>query len=406
MKSVLIYTSPARGHLYPMIDVALELKKRGCRVILQTLADERERVEKLGLTHLAISESIESLPLDDYKASNPIAQLKSTFRCWLSRTPHEIEDLRKSVNEYNPDLLIVDVNTWGAAAFAEKIGKPWVMFLPYCLPVLSPDTPAFGPGFAPPAHFLHRLRDRVVNALTQNALKGTIKGLNEIRTGMGIPPLAKHEQIFDRPDLILYLTAEPFEYPRRKWPEKLVAVGPGLWAPPAKVPEWLDELPSPRILISVSTELQDDSVIIDTALEALADEKASLIVTTAALDPGKFKAPHKNVHITKFLPHAQVIPKVDLVITHGGMGTTQRALASGVPVCVIPWGRDQSETARRAEVSGSGTMLPKSKLNKERLQKAVREAMHRKPGAEKIARAFKQAGGAGRAVEEIFRLVG
>ena len=81
-----------------------------------------------------------------------------------------------------------------------------------------------------------------------------------------------------------------------------------MWAPQAKVPEWLDELPSPRILISVSTELQDDSAIIDTALEALADEKASLIV------------------------------------------------ASGVPVCVIPWGRDQSETARR--VGGKLANLP------------------------------------------------
>ncbi len=70
------------------------------------------------------------------------------------------------------------------------------------------------------------------------------------------------------------------------------------------------------------------------------------------------------MRITRFLPHASVVPKVDLVITHGGMGTTQRALAAGVPVCVIPWGRDQNETARRAETCGAGIMIPRSKLER------------------------------------------
>jgi UDP:flavonoid glycosyltransferase YjiC (YdhE family) len=96
---------------------------------------------------------------------------------------------------------------------------------------------------------------------------------------------------------------------------------------------------------------------------------------------------------------------MDLVITHGGMGTTQRALAAGVPVCVIPWGRDQRETARRVAVSGSGTMLPKNKLSVQRLRGAVTQALNRQAGAEIIAHAFKQAGGAPRAVEEITALM-
>jgi MGT family glycosyltransferase len=406
MKTVLIYTSPARGHLYPMIDVALELNKQGCRVILQTLADEKENIEQLGLTHRAISAGIESLTLEDYRASHPLAQLQATFRCWLSRARHEIEDLRICVNEYKPDLLIVDANTWGASAFAEAQGTPWAMFLPYCLPVPSADTPAFGPGFAPPVHGLHRLRDRAVNAITRHAVHKMVAGLNEIRSHLGIPPLRRFDQLFERPDVILYRTATPFDYPRKRWPKNIVPIGPGLWAPTAAAPEDLVNLPAPRILVSVSTEMQDDRAIIDTALRALADENASLIVTTAALDPGSFRAPHRNVHIAKFLPHAQVIPNVDLLITHGGMGSVQRALASGVPVCVIPWGRDQNETARRVEYSASGVMLRKGKLNPQRLREAVHEAMQCKPGAEKIAHAFQQAGGAERAATEIFSLLG
>ncbi|MFZ1729878.1 MAG: nucleotide disphospho-sugar-binding domain-containing protein [Bacteroidota bacterium] len=405
MKTILIYTSPARGHLYPMMDVALELRQQRYDVIVQTLAGEKERVTDAGLKHLAISPEIEAAPLHDYEENNPVSQFRSAFTTWLSRTPHEIEDLQESYHRIHPDLLIVDVNTWGAAAFAEAQGKPWMMFMPYCLPISSADTPAFGPGFAPPRNALHRLRDRVVDSIINRAVRSQVKELNRIRTTMGVAVVDKFEDIFDRPDIVLYRTAEPFDYPRKNWPANILPIGPGLWSPPAEEAAWIDALPSPRILISVSTEKQDDGAIIETALRCMAEEDASLIVTTAALDPEQFKAPHDRVRITRFLSHAQIIDKFDLVVTHGGMGSTQRALAAGVPVCVIPCGRDQSETARRVEVSGSGTMLPKSKLNEQRLKQAMTEAMQRRAGAKRISDAFANAGGAKRAVRAISDLL-
>jgi hypothetical protein len=39
------------------------------------------------------------------------------------------------------------------------------------------------------------------------------------------------------------------------------------------------------------------------------------------------------------------------------MGITQKALAAGVPVCVIPFGRDQLEVARHVEIAGAGTRV-------------------------------------------------
>ena len=87
------------------------------------------------------------------------------------------------------------------------------------------------------------------------------------------------------------------------------------------------------------------------------------------------------------------------------MGTTQRSLAAGVPVCVIPWGRNQNETARRTEICGAGTMIPRSKLSAERLRSAAREALTRKAAAAKIATTFVKAGGAARAVELIETLL-
>jgi UDP:flavonoid glycosyltransferase YjiC (YdhE family) len=129
------------------------------------------------------------------------------------------------------------------------------------------------------------------------------------------------------------------------------------------------------------------------------------VVTTAALDPGRFTVPNERTRITRFLPHAQVIPEVDVVVTHGGMGTTQRALAAGVPLVVVPWGHDQLESGRRVEVCGAGVMLPRGRLTPERLAQAVDEARKRKPAAENVAAAFKAAGGGVRGAELLEALV-
>lgn len=405
MSTFLIYTSPARGHLYPMMDVGIALRESGHRVVMQTLASERDLVLAEGLEHRPISPEIEALQIQDFLASNPVKQFNLALACWLSRAPYEVEDLSATCDELRPDLLVIDANSWGASAYAAAQSRPWAMFLPYALPVASPDTPAFGPGFPPPRNWLDRQRDRLVWAVQNVSTRKSLKALNTFRAKVGAAPLGGPQDIFQQADLLLYLTAEPFEYPRAVWPKTVHAIGPGLWAPPGEAPDWLDNLPRPRVLVSVSTEFQQDGAIIETALAALADEPGSVIVTTAALDPDTFSAPHDRVRITRFLPHAEVIPEMDVVVTHGGMGTTQRSLSAGVPVCVVPWGRDQSESARRADQSGAGTMVPRSKLDSKRLRGAVREAHRRKTGAQRVAQAFKDAGGGPRGAKLLEELL-
>jgi UDP:flavonoid glycosyltransferase YjiC (YdhE family) len=75
------------------------------------------------------------------------------------------------------------------------------------------------------------------------------------------------------------------------------------------------------------------------------------------------------------------------------MGATQKALARGVPVCVVPFGRDQLEVARRVEVAGAGTRLAAPRLRPDRLRAAVREAISRRDGAARVAAGYRAAGG-------------
>lgn len=398
MSTILVYTSPARGHLYPIMDVAIALSEAGHRVVVQTLADAAGEVAGAGAEHRGIHPRIEALPLDDYKGSNPIAGLRRTVSTFVARAPWEVEDLERSVSEVVPDLLLVDGNSFGAGSFAEASGGPWAQFLPYCLPVPSRDAPAFGPGFAPPGGPLGRLRDTLVWTAQLWATRGPLQPLHALRERLGASPAAGWPDLLTPSPALLYRTAEPFDYPRTDWPANVHPIGPGLWAPPGEAPEWLHALPRPRVLVGVSTELQDDDGIVRAAIDGLKDEPGSVIVTTAAHDPASFAVPNERVRVVRSLPHAAVVPHVDAMVTHGGMGSTQRALAAGVPVCVVPWGRDQLETARRAERSGGGVLLPRGRLSPDRLRDAVREALALGPGAARVAAAFRAAGGAPRAV--------
>jgi UDP:flavonoid glycosyltransferase YjiC (YdhE family) len=50
--------------------------------------------------------------------------------------------------------------------------------------------------------------------------------------------------------------------------------------------------------------------------------------------------------------------EVSLVVTHGGHGTVSRALWHGLPLLVMPMGRDQDDIALRVEGHGAGLILP------------------------------------------------
>jgi UDP:flavonoid glycosyltransferase YjiC (YdhE family) len=110
-----------------------------------------------------------------------------------------------------------------------------------------------------------------------------------------------------------------------------------------------------------------------------------------------------NATVHRFVPHGVVLDRAVAAITHGGMGSTQKALARGVEVCVVPYGRDQFEVARRVEVARCGTRLTAKKLSPARLKVKVLEAMSMTTGAQRVADEFKATGGVVRGADLIER---
>ena len=404
MARYLAYTSPARGHLYPIVPTLEELRRRGHEVVVRTLASEVELLRNLGFEAAPIDPAIERREHADWRARTPIGALQDNLRVFFERALYDGPDLRRAIEDERPDVLLVDINTSGAMAVAETSGVPWATWCPFFLPIPSRDAPPFGLGLPPARGPLGRLRDRLLSPVLFGIYNRQAPELDAVRTELGAPPARGIEREMLRAPLMLYMTAEPFEYPRSDWPPSVRMVGPGIWDPPAKSPAWLEELKRPLILVTCSTEFQNDGKLARAALEALAGEDVSVVVTTAGVDPSTF-TPSLNAHVERFVPHRPVLERAACVVCHGGMGITQKALAAGVPVCVVPFGRDQFDVARHVEVAGAGTRLPASRLRSDRLRNAVREAMSKKGGAERIASAFTSAGGPGAATEALEELL-
>jgi UDP:flavonoid glycosyltransferase YjiC (YdhE family) len=393
MARILAYTTPGRGHLFPLVPILAELRRRGHQVALRTLAAEVAAMRARGFDTAPISDRVETIAHDDWRAGNPRAALASAVRVFARRAEHDAADLRQAIGQERPDALLVDVNAWGAAAAAEAWGGPWATFCPYPLPLRSADAPPFGPGL-PPAHGpLGRQRDRLLRPVVFGTLERTmVPPLNGVRGQLGLAPIGGADDIFGRVPLLLYLTAEPFEYPRHDWPGNVVLVGPCDWDPPAEPPGWLRQLDRPVVLVTTSSEFQDDARLVQVALAALADEPVTVVATLPASDPTGLQLP-ANAHVARFIPHGQVLDRAACAVTHGGMGATQKALAHGVPVCVVPFGRDQLEVARRVQIAGAGTRLPARRLRPDRLRAKVNEAIRLRDGARRIQQAFAAAGG-------------
>jgi UDP:flavonoid glycosyltransferase YjiC (YdhE family) len=119
MANILVYTSPARGHLFPLVPTLQELRGRGHHVAVRTFASEVERMRVLGFAAAPIDSAIEAREIDDWKAKSPPEALQRATRTFVDRARHEIADLRRAAEEERADVLFTDVNSWGAAAAAE-----------------------------------------------------------------------------------------------------------------------------------------------------------------------------------------------------------------------------------------------------------------------------------------------
>jgi MGT family glycosyltransferase len=405
MARILVYTSPAAGHLFPLVPGLLTLQERGHDVHLRIGERLLGVARQAGINAQPTDPAIDAIVVDDYTAKRDVDKLRRGIGNLLVRGPLERRDLDRAIAEVEPDLIVVDTNSYGATVSAQASGRPWAISLPSLAPLPGKGIPPYGLGMAPARNALERVRDRVLwKLLIRQYAKAMLPRLNALRADAGLPALRSPLEHVLGPDRLLVLTGEPLEYPRTDVPPNVRFVGAQLWDPPAEAPAWLDEPGDPWVLVTTSTEYQADEELARVAVEALRDEPVRVLLTLAdAYDSADLPAA-ANVRVERFVAHGPVLERAAAVVSHSGMGIVQKAIAAGVPIAAVPFGRDQPEVARRVVEAGAGVQLRIKDLGAERLRATVREALAMRASAQAASARMLASGGGARfadAVEEL-----
>ncbi|OJZ75151.1 glycosyl transferase [Mycobacterium paraffinicum] len=402
MAVILAYGSPALGHLLPAGALLAELAGRGHQVHARTMAGGVATMRSVGIHAEPVDPAIESIVGEDWRARNALGVLKLTIDVPCRRAALEVEDLRRAVSAVRPDAVIVDANCWGAMSVAEAGDMPWLVFSPFTPYLRSRGVPPFGPGLRPLPGILGELRDASVRPIVRYLFdRPMVPRVNAVRAELGLSPIVSVDDFVRRAPLLLAVGGEPFEYPHPGWVGLVHHIGACVFEPAqAPAPEWVADINRPVVLVNTSSIRQPDAALGRIALRALADEPVHVVATFPAGIPPDLPRP-ANATIRRFVPHAALLQRASCAITHGGMGTTLKALDRGVPVCVVPFARDQAEVARRVEVARCGTRLAAKSLTPARLRAKVRAAMTMTDGARRVAAGFAATGGVQRGAELI-----
>lgn len=76
-----------------------------------------------------------------------------------------------------------------------------------------------------------------------------------------------------------------------------------------------------------------------------------------------------------YVPLSGLLPQVDALIHHGGIGTTAEALRAGTPQLVVPLAWDQFDNGARAAELGAGAVIPAKKLGARKLVDGIRSLL-------------------------------
>jgi MGT family glycosyltransferase len=381
---------PVTGHVNPGLPIARELVERGHDVRWYSTRRFQRAIESIGARWVPFRHAmhIDEQGMDDMFPDRPkggIPQIQYDIeKVFVDIIPGALFDLEEELAKEPADVIVGD-NSFGVCGLIkERHGIPWAAYGITPLAIPSRDTAPFGLALMPSSTPLGRLRNRALYWLVDHVIfRRANARYQEIRDAIGMP--RTDYSIFDnarRSDLYLQSSVPSFEYPRTDMPPQLRFIGAAIPQPPANwtPPSWWCELDRHKrvVLVTQGTINNDYDQLIRPAIRALADEDVFVIVTTGSKEAeavGIDPLP-PNVRVERFIPYAHLMPKVDLLLTNGGYGSIQIALAHGVPVIAIGKTEEKPEIANRIQWSGVGVGLKVLIPTAEQIRGAVQRVLN------------------------------
>ncbi|WP_394829530.1 glycosyltransferase [Pendulispora albinea] len=283
--------------------------------------------------------------------------------------------------KYDPSAVWVKDQVLAGAMASEKLGVPWATFSVHTGFVESDDSLPWTMGLSPPESGLERMRNKAMKWGMRKFRMSLDDVINEARVRAGLPAI--EDALFATPvspHLYLLFVAPEFEPPRASWPAHVRFVGPYCWDKPRDYapPRSLERIPSDRPLVYATIGTLSNRMEIDfytTIMEALGDQPYTVVVSVGAYKDdyvaSRLPKPPDNFIVESFLPNSMMIPRADVLVHHGGAGTTMMGLARGVPAVAVPLNHEHLDFAQRLVERNCGIRIDKKKLSAENLRAAV-----------------------------------
>ncbi|WP_305784526.1 glycosyltransferase [Symbioplanes lichenis] len=309
---ILFSSSPAFGHLLPMLPLAAAARRAGHETAV--------------LTHPSLAGADPALPLLPAGPSQAELLADITRRTGVdalqdpavgaveffigSRMRLGAADAVAAARQFAPDLIVAELVDYLGQFAAAVLGVPWVSH-GATLPLVPPLAEQFA------HHAALRFAEH------------------------GATPTPALAYVDPWPDSLVRPTDHyPYErLPVRPDPH----IGDGApWSPPA-FPGREDR---PTVLITLGT-VHDDPAI----LRAVVDDVAALDVNVIA--GGAAGTARENVAEVGFVPMRDLLDASDLVVSAAGAGTMISTLGAGLPSVLLPLGLDKPVNAERAAATGA-----------------------------------------------------
>ena len=360
----LFTTFEGGGHVAPAVLMASLLRARGHDILFVSDEANRSLAEASGLDFApwitapnrqkpAQSDD----PLQDWRRHWPPSVVKAVCQAVITGPASQYaQDTLHYINAFRPNLVVSNELLFGCLIAAEAAGLDCAILTAnlWSYPGRR-ELPPFGPGWGVARNRFEQHRQEAGHGMVGGWYDAGLRDLNRARQELHLPALSHSLDQLEIAQTRILGTSRAFDLPHTD--DGFIYAGPLFDSLRPHSPSPLIAPDQPNILRSFSTTYQNQSSLFARCLKALEPLDAKVIVTTGpAVDPERLPRT-RNAHIARYIPHDEIVPWCDLVVSHGGHGTLLRPLQHGVPVLCLTMGRDHPDNAVRLEHHGVGLRL-------------------------------------------------
>jgi UDP:flavonoid glycosyltransferase YjiC (YdhE family) len=399
------------GDVLPLVAIALRLKERGHRVVVAASGSHRRLIDSAGLELIeTLDARSDAAALDHPNFWRPTRGVRRfTERMILPSIRPQVAAIEARA-EPGKTVIVGSTFAFGVRIASEKLGIPAVTIhlAPAALRSLD-DTPAVAniPAFPRLPRSTKRLLYWYFDRFVFDPVMGP--GLNEIRRGFGLPPIARPLQSWlNSPKRVIGLFPPWFAAPATDWPAQVRLTGFPLYdgptsrTMPPELRRFLKEGKSP-IVFTAGTAMSHGDDFYRAAVEAC-DRLGMRGVLISTADKQLPEETPLTVRAFAYAPFSELLPRAKAIVHHGGIGTAAQALKAGVPQVVVPMAYDQPDNAARLVRLGVASTLSQRRLDGANLAATLQRLLARADLPAKLDEAARRFEG-DRSLDETCRLI-